>query len=195
MKINNPTAILMFAFIFCAGSMSSLAIAQDKNKSFYNKELNEDISIWRLRQKQLTGEEQKELDRHVENLNEARLKEQRAQEDLDIAKKSLTEFLNEKGEKLEKEKAILQEQINRSEQKVARIQENLDKKKQELESLQKGLDGNIAKTQEALTLQQQKIEELITKEQEKLEKTRVNTKSISAKIAEFEKAIDEKFKR
>ena len=192
---NLKSSLIILASVLILGACQNLplCLAEDASKAFYNKDLNEDIGIWRMREKQLTPEEQKELDRHVENLNEARLKEQRAKDGLLSAETRLADFIKGRSETTEKGKANLQDEINRAERKAARTQEKLEKEKQEAELLKKDFDANLAKIQETLDKQQQKIEETIKKEQENLKATQENKQNISQKINEFQKAIEGKF--
>lgn len=155
--------------------------------------MNQDLNIWRLRNKQLTAEEKKELDKHIEGLNEARLKEQRAQTELAAAQKKLSNFVAGRAEKIEKEKTRLQDEMSQADRKVARTQEKLDKEKAEAEALKKNFDGTLTKATEELDRQQKKLEEIITNEQENLITAQENKKSIIQKTTEFQKAIEGKF--
>lgn len=186
-------AALIFALLLNLYPSANACFAQDANKSFYDDDMNQDLSIWRLRNKQLTDEEKEELNKHVEGLNEARLKEQRAQTELVAAQTKLSNFVAGRAEKIEKEKTRLQDEIKQADRKVTRTQEKLDKEKAEAEALKKNFDGNLSKATEELDKQQRKIEEIVTNDQENLIAARENKKSIIQKTTEFQKAIEGKF--
>ncbi len=163
-------------------------------KAFYNDELKENLEIWRLRQKQLTEEEKKELDKYTERMSEARLKEQKAQTDVTDAKKKLEKFLSEEDERLEKERLKLQEKIDRAQKKVERAQEALAKEQQTLETLKASFENDLAKAQTIIDKQQEKLKEEIRKNQERLKKAQENKHAITKQITEFEKVIEKKFR-
>jgi chromosome segregation ATPase len=166
----------------------------EQNTSFYDEGLNEDVGIWRLRQKKLTDEEKKELDKYVEKMSEARLKEQKAQGNLADAERRLNEFLNNKEEEINKEELKLKEKIDRAKRKAERAQEELDKEMRALEALEESFDDDLAKEKALIDKKQEKLEEQIKKNQEKLESVQEKKKDISQAISEFEKAIEKKFK-
>lgn len=193
--MNTPIKITAFIFFLALSVLYRPCDAQEIKKHFYDTNLSQDMDIWKLREKNLTDEEKKELDKHVELLNEARLKEQRAAENLDEAQRRLSSFISGRAGAIEKEKAKLREEIARVQQKAAKTQEKLDKEKQDVALLERNFDVSVDKAQEALNKQQQKLEETLRSGQESLAVAQENINTAVQKISDFKRGIEGKFQK